>query len=400
MQSLPIASVEIGTHMVRVLVGEHRPDNQLFVTGLGEVESSGVRKGEIVDLDNALACLKLAIRQAEESAQIEIFSGHVVFSGGHIESVNNRGQVLVVNDDKVITREEIDDVMNNARAINISMNRQILHSICQHFYVDDQAGVVNPEGMEGARLSLDMLLLHGIHNRIRNTIRVVEEAHLDVEDAAFGGLCSALAVLTSVQKEGGAIVIDIGGGTTDYIVYANKAITHAGSIALGGDHITNDIALGLKIPTTRAEKLKVEMGSAKAQHGHRGQMIDIPSESGYEGKQICLHDLNTIIQYRVEELLELVKEQIDSSVLKHKLSAGVILTGGGAGMHGLAGVAEQAFGLPCNLGKPHNVSGITQVAEGTQYAVGLGMLRYGLRNREHDEGTSTVGGWLRRIFKG
>jgi cell division protein FtsA len=399
MSSTPIASLEIGTHMVRVLVGEYRLDNQLHVTGLGEVQSSGVRKGEIVDLDNALACLKIAIKQAEEMTHKDIFSANVVFSGGHIQSVTNRGQVLVVNDDNIISRAEIDDVMNNARAINLSMNRHILHSICQHFYVDDQAGVINPEGMEGTRLSLDMLLLHGIHNRIRNTIRVVEEAQLDVEDAAFGGLCAGLAVLTTAQKEGGAIVIDIGGGTTDYVVYANKAITHAGSIAVGGDHITNDLALGLKIPTARAETLKVKEGSAKALHGHRSQMIDIPAESGYEGKQVCLHDLNTIIQYRVEELFELVKARIDRSVLKHKLSAGVILTGGGALMHEISSVAEQAFDLPCSLGKPHNVSGITQVVEGPEYAAGLGMLRYGLRNQEKEAGQTTVGGWIKRIFR-
>jgi len=396
----PVATLEIGTQKVRVLVGEYRADNQLYISGVGEVLSSGVRKSEIVDLDNALACVKEALKLAEQSAQREIFEVHMLFSGGHIDCTVNQGMVNVMGDDQVITDVEIENVMNNARALNLPMERQILHSICQHFYVDDGRPVVNPEGMEGRRLTLDMLCMHGVRNRIRNTIRVAEEAHLDVEDAAFGGLCAGLAVLTSAQKEGGAIVVDLGAGSTDYVVYANKAIKFAGSLAVGGDHVTNDIALGLKISTAQAEKLKVDHGAAKAVPAQQSKIIEIPAESGFEGKKVPLHDLNIIIECRMREIFEMVRKDIEKEMRDYQISAGVILTGGGSFLTEVEELAGKHFNLTASIGRAHSVTGIKRVAEGPDFVSSIGLLRYGLRNREKQESSTTLSGVFKRIFGG
>ena len=396
----PLATLEIGTSKVRVLVGEYQADNQLYISGVGEVLSSGVRKSEVVDLDNALACVKEALKLAEQSSGRAIYEVHMLFSGGHIVCQINQGVVTVTNDDQIITDVKIENVMNNARAINLPMERQIVHSICQHFYVDGGTPVVNPEGMEGAKVTLDMLCLHGVRNRIRNTIRVAEEAHLDVEDAAFGGLCAGLAVLTTAQKEGGAIVIDLGAGSTDYVVYANKAIKYAGSLAVGGDHVTNDIALGLRIPSAQAERLKVEQGSARSTPAQHSKIIEISADSGFDGKKVPLSDLNTIIEYRMREIFDMVRAELDRDLIEYQISAGVILTGGGAFMREVVPLAEKQFNMAASIGQPHSVAGIKRIAEGTDFATSIGLLRYGLRNREKQQRGPTLSGMFKRIFGG
>lgn len=373
----PIVALEIGTSRVRVLTGEALEQNQLLITGVGECPSRGVRKAEIIDFENALSCVQSALEMAEEQSGLDIQQVHLVVTGGHLQHDVSRGAVPVMSHDRVIAHEDIEEAMDIARAISLPHDRAMLHTICRHFYVDDQDGVVNPEGMEGARLSVDMLVLHGIRSRIRNAIRVLKSAHVSVQDVAFGGLCSGLSVLTAEQKESGVIVLDIGGGTIDYLVYADKAIACAGSLAVGGDHITNDIALGLSLPMAQAERLKVESGSAMPGYSSAGQMISLPAEGGFPGKFIRLEDLHTIIHARADEMLHMVKAIIDKHDLLHLIGAGVILCGGGAHLKNMNALAEQVFDMPCRVGTPRNVSGIAVVTEGPEYAAPVGMLRYG-----------------------
>ena len=392
----PIVALEIGTTMVRAVIGESRDDGHLMITGLGECPSRGVRKGEIVDFDNALACVREALQLAEENGRVIINQIHLVVSGSHIMSLINRGSVPIMNSRREITDSDIDQVLATARAVSLAPDRQVLHTICQSFHVDDQEGVIDPEGMEGSKLSADMLIIHGVLMRLRNVVKVVRTVRVDVDDVAFGGLCAALAVLTAEDKEAGSVVIDLGGGTTDYVVYAHNAIAAAGSFGVGGDHVTNDIARGLRIPTADAERLKEDAGSAMVEMAARSRKVALPAELGLPGRAVKLSDLHTIIHLRMEETLNLVKSDLIEQNLLHSLGGGVFLTGGGAHMKNIAPLAEKVFGLPCRIGMPRGIAGLAVVTEGPEYAATVGMVRYGVKSMEQKE---RFGKSLKGLFK-
>ena len=209
--------------------------------------------------------------EAEQMADVEIRSVYLGVSGGHIRGFNNRGVHPVVSADREISAEDVEDVVKNAKAINLPAENTVVHAVRQHFYVDGQDGVTNPVGMLGARLEVDMHVIHGNANRLQNAIRLVRATSLEVDDVVFNGIASSLALLTNEQKELGALVIDLGGGTTEYVVYANGVIRHSGVLAVGGDHVSNDLAYGLKVPLSRAEKLKIEYGAAMVSDSAKGQ---------------------------------------------------------------------------------------------------------------------------------
>lgn len=395
----PIAVLEVGTSEVRVLVAEPREDGHLMITGIGRSPSSGVRKSEVVDLENAKVCVKKALLEAEENAQVSIQEVLLVFSGDHIRQVVNRGTINVMSDDRVITAEEREEVMEAARAVTLPHDQEILHSICGQFYIDDQTGgVLNPDGMSGSRLSLDMLILYGHSNRLRNMFRLADEAAVEVTEIAFGGLCCGLSVLTPQQKEVGGILIDMGAGTTDYVVYADKVIALAGSLGVGGDHLTNDLALGLNLSTAQAERLKVKYGAAMVDLSSRGRRIPIPPETGFRAQEVLSRDVNTIMHARMEEIFELVKAQVSNEVKKKNFGAGVILTGGGARMNRVQDLASRVFEMPCHIGYPKEVSGLALPTESPEYASLVGMLKYGVRTRNSAVRGPLIGTFLRKLF--
>ena len=395
----PIVALEIGTSKVRAIVGEAREDGTLMITAIGECPSRGVRKGEIADFDNALACVRAALQLADENGKVVINLVHLLLSGGHIKSLVNRGSLPILDHGGEITPEDIEHVMETARAVNIPGDRDVLHTICQHFYVDDQDGVSNPLGMEGSKLAMDMLILHGVRSRLRNMVKVVRTAGVDVQDVAFGGLCAALGVLTPEDKESGVVVIDLGGGTTDYVVYAHNAIADAGAFAVGGDHVTNDIAYGLRVPTTEAERLKEASGSALVDLAARAQRIPVmPAGAGASEKTVKLSDLNTIIHLRVEEILNLVKAQLVRNNFLRSLRGGIVLTGGGAQLRQVDALAERIFGLPCRIGRPTGVSGITAVTNSPEYAATVGLVRYAFKSALKEAEKQTFGGWFKGLF--
>ena len=376
----PVVALEIGTTKVRALVGELTDEGQLVVSGLGESESRGVRKGEIVAFDNALSCVREALHQAEDNGHLTINQVHLVISGGHIRSQVNRGAAPVLNDAGEITEDEIQRAEEMARAVSLPNDREILHTIRQHFYVDDGQAVVNPNGMEGTRLALDMLIVHGLRNPMRNIVKVVRSADVDVLDVAFSGLCAALAVLTPAEKNNGVLMIDLGGGTTDYIAYAEERLADVGSFAVGGDHISNDLAFGLRLPLAEAERLKLDHGVALPDFNARQQTVSASPGTGQPPRPVRLADLHNIVHVRVEETLVLVREQLRQSKLISKLGNGVVLTGGGARLKKVDQLAEKIFGLPCRIGKPRDVNGLTQVLEQPECAAVVGMLRYAARS--------------------
>jgi cell division protein FtsA len=370
-----------------------------MITGMGEAPSAGVRKGEIIDLENAVVCVRSALAMAEESGKVAIRQVHLAVSGGHLESVINRGTVPVVDPEAGIAREDVEQVMEVARAIHLAPEREVLHTICQHFCIDGQERVIKPEGMEGARLALDMLVVHGVRARLHNTVRVVRSVPMDVQDVAFSGLCAALAVLTPEQKKSGVVVIDLGGGTTNYLAYADGVVATAGALGVGGDHITNDIALAFTIPGSQAESLKRGSGAATLRSLSGAPRVTLPPEVGFPGRSVSVKALQTVIHARVEEMFGMVVRRLDREGILHHVGAGIVLTGGGAHLRGVTEVAEQVFALPCALGRPINVSGLAAVAAGPEYATGSGLVLYGFRTSADQRRESRLGGWLKDLFR-
>lgn len=390
----PIVSLEIGTTKVRVLVGEAREDGHIMITGYAERPSRGVRKGDVVDFDITLSCVRSAIEEADRSGPVKIHEIHLVLSGGQIASQVNRGSVPVLDDTGEIGEDDKDHCLDTARAVNLPPDRVLLHTISQRFYIDDQHAVINPVGMEGRKLSVDMLLIHGLRSRLRNTVKVVKTVPMEVQDVAFSGLCSALAVLSAEQKEKGVVLIDLGGGTTDYLVYARSAIAWAGSIGLGGDHLTNDVAHGLRISSSQAEQLKEQFGNAVTDMTTRNTKITVPADVGAPDRFASLYDLQTITHLRAEEILRMVRQDIERQDLLHLLGAGVVLVGGGARLANLPELGARVFGLPCQVGRPRNMSGRAQVTDSPDCAAPLGMIRYGFHTYQRDGGGMN----LRNLF--
>ncbi|MFA7344215.1 MAG: cell division protein FtsA [Terrimicrobiaceae bacterium] len=389
--------LEIGTTKVCAVVAECREDGEARLLGVGETPSRGVRKGEIVDFENASNCVREALSDAEEKSDVEIKSVWLAVTGSHIHSFNNRGSAAIPEEGGEITEEEIQEVEYKAKEISLPKENAILHSIIQHYYVDGQEGVLNPVGMLGSRLEADFHIIHGVTNRIQNSIRCVKECHIEVEDVVVSSLASAQVVLGQHQKESGALVIDIGGGVTDYIVYLDGAVRQSGVLAVGGDHITNDISIGLRIPITRAEKLKIEEGSAVLGKSLPGEKIVLKNDTGFSGKEVEREMLNMIIHARLEELFVLLRKRFAGEVPERLLGAGVMLTGGCSLIRGIREIAESVFDMPVHLTRAQAVSGPTSAFENPRFSTCIGLAKYAQAVRSEMPEESFLGGFFKKV---
>ena len=370
------AGLEIGTSKVCVVVAESRHDGTVKVLGVGTVPSRGVRKGEIVDFETAKRCVQDAIVDAEDKSDLDISEVYLGITGGHIRSFNNRGVVQLEDDREEIDEQDLDNVRRNACDVRLPEENAILHTIIQRYYVDGQDGVLNPVGLFGKRLEADYHIVHGIGNRIRNAIRCVKELNLETVDVVINSFATAQAILEKNQRQLGAIVIDIGGGTTDFVVYVGGAVRQSGVLGVGGDHITNDISIGLKIPIARAERLKVEEGSVTLGIAHPGETIVLKDEAGFAGREVERELLNQIIYARVREILEIVRRQIDSDQNLDLVGAGVFITGGCSQIRGLESLAKEVFGMPVRIAHALPIAGVTAAFENPQFSTALGLVRY------------------------
>lgn len=368
--------LEIGTTKVCAVVAEARKDGEIRLLGVGESPSRGVRKGEIVDFQNATKCVHDALADAEDRSDFDIKKVWVAVTGSHIEAFNNRSSVTV-EDEAEITDDDVQSVNQKAKdEANIPKDNDILHAISQEYYVDGREGVINPVEMGGSKLEADFHIIHGVVSRIHNTVRCVKEFNIDVESVVASSLASSYIVLDEQQRSVGAAVVDIGGGVTDYIVYKNGAVRQSGVIAIGGDHITNDLCIGLRIPITRAEKLKIEEGSANLQNIPHGDKIILKNDTGFSGKEIDRELLNQIINARLQELFSILRKQIQKEIPMHLLGAGIMLTGGCSLIRGIREVAESVFEAPVYLAHAHSVSGPTSAFQNPQLSTAIGLTKY------------------------
>ena len=372
-----IVGLEIGTSKVCAVVGELAPDGGLNIVGVGQARSRGVRKGEIVDAQKAEEDVRHAIVEAEQMADVEIRSVCLGVTGSHVRGFNNRGMHPVVSADREITEEDVQDAIKNAKVVNLPAQNYVLHAIRQHFYVDGHGGITNPVGMLGARLEVDVHVVHGNVNRLQNAIRTVKGLQLEVDDVVFNGLASALALLTNEQKELGALVLDLGGGTTDYAVCSEGVIKHTGVLAVGGDHVSNDLEFGLKVPLGRAEQLKIEQGAALLQDDAKGQTITLSSELGLPLKTINLEHLRRVMSLRLEETFQVIAQELEQAGLVDYLRAGVFLCGGGAHIPHIEKLAETVFRMPVCLGKANSISGLKSALDQPEFATAIGLVKFG-----------------------
>jgi cell division protein FtsA len=372
-----IVGLEIGTSKVCAVVGDLSADGALSIVGLGQARSRGVRKGEIADAPMAEEDVRHAIVEAEQMADVEIRSVYLGVTGGHVRGFNNRGVHPVVSSDREISEEDVQDVIKNAKAINLPAENHVIHAIRQHFLVDGQDGITNPVGMLGARVEVDVHVVHGNLNRLQNAIRTVKGLQLEVDDIVFTGLASALALLTNEQKELGSVVIDIGGGTTEYVVYGNGIIKHTGVLAVGGDHVSNDLAYGLKIPLSRAEQLKIDQGAALLDDSVKGQTLNCTTELGLPLKPVNLEHLRRIMSLRLEEIFQLIGQDLEQTGALDYARAGVFLCGGGARIAQIAKLAEQVLQVPASIGQTNSISGLKSALDQPEFATAIGLVKFG-----------------------
>ena len=394
-----MVGLEIGTSKICVVVGEGRPDGTIKLLGVGQAPSRGVRKGEIVDFETAMKCVHEAVVDAEQKSDVMIRSVYVAVAGSHIQSFNNRGCVILPDDRDEIDEQDIEDVKVSAREVSIPAQNAFLHSIIQHYHVDGQDGVLNPIGMLGQKLEADFHIIHGMRTRIQNTIRCVKELPLEVEDVVLGPLASAQVVLTQHQKNLGALVIDIGGGTTDYIVYVDGAVKQSGVLAVGGDHITNDISMGLRIPMTRAEKLKCEEGSVTLGNCLPGETILLKDDSGFAGKEIERETLNTIIHLRMREVFDLLQRTLAEESFINFVGAGIFITGGCSLLNGIENLAQEIFDMPAHVAHAQTMSGLTSAFENPQFSTAIGLIKYA-QAVQTDRPRRGIGRIFSRFFSG
>jgi cell division protein FtsA len=392
-----IVGLEIGTSKICAVVGEINAANTLNIIGVGQARSRGVRKGEIADAATAEEDVRNAIVEAEHMANVEIRSVYLGVTGNHMRGFNNHGVHPVVSADREITEEDVQDVVKNAKAINLPTDNNVVHAIRQHFQVEEQTGILNPIGMYGARVEVDVHVVHGHVNRLKNSIAVVKGLQLEVDEIVFTGLASALALLSNEQKELGSLVIDIGGGTTEYVVYCDGIIKHTGVLAVGGDHVSNDLAYGLKIPMTRAEQLKREHGSALLEAADKGQSISAPAELGLAPKTINLEHLRRIMSLRLEEIFTLIEREISHLELLERLRGGVFICGGGARIPRIEALAENVFQLPVCPAKTNSISGLKSALDQPEFATAIGLVKFGSLQQKRKPSNGVAGSLKRTL---
>ena len=393
--------LEIGTSKVCVVVGEVRSDGAIKILGVGQHPSAGVRKGEIVDFETAQQCLHDALVKAEDRSDVMVKNVFLAVSGSHIESLNNRGTIRIADEETEITADSLEEVKEIARDVSLPKENAFIHSIIQHYYVDGQEKVLNPVGMLGQRLEADYHIIHGVKTRIQNAIRCVREVPLEVEDIVFSPIAAAQVVLNREAKHQGALLIDIGGGTTEYVMYVDGAVVASGCLGIGGDHITNDLSIVLKIPLARAEKLKLEKGSARTEGIDPDAIVDLEADTHFAGSKVEQLLVNQIIEARLGEAFRLVREQLQGSGQLDKVGKGIFLTGGSSLLDGIAEVAEDIFELPVERPVAASMSGPAAIFENPQYATPVGLIRYAQlleEQRPHGGALANIGRKFGRMF--
>jgi len=367
--------LEIGTSKTCIVVGEVKADSAVKILGIGETKSAGVRKGEIYDYSQTRACLKDALAKAEDASDVEIGSVFLSVTGAHILGVNNRGTFRLPDGEPVVTPEHVEDARTIARDIHIPQDHVYLHPIIRNYWLDGLEHSTSPIGLFGKTVEADFHIVHGIGTRLQNSIKLVREMPLEVDDIVFAPIATAQMALNHEQRENGALVIDIGAGTTDYALYLGGVIAACGCIPVGGDHITNDIHLVTGLAFSKAEQLKILEGDASADALRSVGTAKLTDERGYAEVEVDRSVLNEIIRQRLEETLKLIRQRLPTGAVE-AIGAGVFLTGGTSLMRGFSELAFDVFGRDIYRPELPEISGIQASFKDPRYATSIGLIRY------------------------
>ena len=375
-----VVGLDIGTTKVAAVVGEVDADG-ITVLGVGNVPCRGLRKGVVSNIDWTVRSIREAVDAAQTMAGVEIRTVYAGVAGSHIRSQGSDGVAAISGDE--VTRVDLERVLEGARAIPVDADRQILHVLPREYIVDNQDGIRDPIGMSGVRLQVRVNLVTAATSCVQNVIRCVERCNLNVADVVLEPLASAEAVLSEDEKEIGVAVIDIGGGTTDLLLYVEGGIAHTSVIPVGGNNVTNDVAAGLRTPMGEAERLKRNFGCALGRMVADEEEVEVPGVGGHAPRRAARRVLSDIIEPRVEEIFALVRKRIEDTGMLEQLSAGVVLTGGAVLLEGMSEFAEEILGMPVRIGYPVGIKGITQLVQGPQFATGVGLVKFGAQALAH-----------------
>jgi cell division protein FtsA len=407
-----LVGVDVGTAVVRVVVAQLSPEEgKPSVVGIGQSASSGIQRGVVTDVEETIRSVSAALDAAERMAGVPIDRATVSIGGAHITSQNSRGVIAVSRADGEISEDDITRAVNAAQAISIPSNREILHVIPQHFIVDGQGGITDPLGMTGVRLEVDAHIIEGSAPFIKNLTKCVYQAGVTIDELVFAPLAAAKSVLSKRQRELGVILIDLGGGTTSITIFEENRLLHTAVLPVGAMHITNDIAIGLRSSIDVAEKVKVEFGSALPEDIKKTQEINLKNVDAQEEETaVSRRHIGEIIEARLSEIFSLVNRQLKEIDRAGLLPAGVVLTGGGAKMHGVVELAKRELRLPAQIGFPQALPGVVGQLDDPSFAVSTGLLFSALEARQGKhrsplQALQTVGptvarmrGWFRSLL--
>lgn len=375
-----IVGLDIGTTKICAIVGEVT-DEGIDIIGIGTAPSKGLRKGVVINIDATVQSIKRAIEEAELMAGCEISTVYAGIAGGHIQGVNSQG-IVAVNKEKEIREEDLHRVMDAARAVSIPMDREVIHVLPQQYVVDGQSGIKEPLGMSAVRLEAKVHIVSGAATSVQNILKSCQRCNLHVSEVVLEQLASAEAVLADDEKELGVAIVDIGGGTTDVAIFHDGAIVHSAVLSLGGNHLTNDIAMGLRTPLAEAEAIKKRYGCAMVSMISDEERIEVPTVGGRTPREISRKIMGEIIEPRMEEIFSLIKREIQKSGYGELMASGVVITGGTSAMDGICELAEDVLKLPVRRGQPHGVGGLVDVVRSPMFATGVGLVLYGSKHRQ------------------
>ncbi len=377
-----VVGLDIGTTKVCAVVAEVKGTpsesfTELEILGVGNVPCKGLRKGVVANVASTTESIRLAIEEAQNMAGVEIRTVFAGIAGSHVRAQRSNGVVAIATNE--VTRSDVDRVLENARAIPIPTDRKILHVLPSEFLVDAQDGIREPVGMSGVRLEAKAQLITAASSCVENVIKCAERVGLHVADVVLEPLASAEAVITEDEREIGVAVVDIGGGTTDVILYVDGGIVSANVIPVGGMSVTSDIAAGLRTPMAEAERLKHTKGCALGRMVPDDEEMEVPGVGGYQARRVPRRVLADIIEPRAEEIFAVVRRQLEESGYLEQLSAGVVLCGGAVLMEGMTELGEEILGMPVRRGYPIGTRGLTDLTHGPQFATAVGLARYGAK---------------------
>ncbi len=398
-----ITGLDIGTTKVCALVAEIAEHGEIIITGVGVSPSLGMKKGVVVDIESTTRAIEEAVGKASRQAAREVEAVYVGVTGEHIASLNSSGVIAITHPDREITAGDVERVLEAARNIVLLPGRQILHAIPRSYSIDGQNGIRQPIGMSGQRLEVQTHIVHGATSFLNNVEKCVTKAGLDVAEEVLEPIATGESVLLPAEKELGVCLVDIGGGTSDMAVFVNGEIFYSAVVPIGGNHVTNDVAYGLTVGHDEAERLKTESGNALTELVPEEDVISVRQVGRDESRKLRRRALVQIIEPRMQELFQMVKDELEKADCLGHIPAGIVVSGGGSQLKGCEEIAQQVMGTPVRIGKPHGVGGLGETLTHPMYATAVGLVLYGARRergarpsrRDNDDGPFA---FLARLF--